>query len=389
MSKKAIVYILFTIALLYIITPWFFEKKLLFNELLSAGGFFILAYKRFRTGRDAISLCMIGLLLWSSVHIIVSLTRMDSLYYYLRNLVIVYSMLTFFMGFYCLDYLKKYLDLVRNRLKSYIGIFLFIPLPRFLFERFGVAMLFPALFKKAGYSWVPWLLILINLIYGITYSSLTAWILAAFYFLLFISPGYRFFKQTMLVILGVFCIVFIYLIPYLALISKHFSPYNSTGIYEVINSNPLLSLDPNSTWRLVLWKQVLVDHFPLNLFGMGFGTPMFNYYPVEDYSKLSSLPYVLGAHNSYIYLFGRLGLPYVLLMIAAYIQLFREYFYHKAYYYANNQILLFWSFFAATIIASFNPALESPIYAGAYWLLLGFTARAIYNRHFPINKVPA
>lgn len=389
MSKKALVYFLFTIALLYIITPWFFEKKLLFNEILSVGGFCILAYKGFRTGRDIISLCMIGLFLWSSVHIFVSLFRMDSLYYYLRNLVIVYSMTTFFIGFYCLDYLKNYLAEIRGWLRLYIGVFLFIPLPRYLFERFGMAMLFPALFKKPGRSLVPWLIIVINLIYGLTYSSLTAWMLAGFYFLLFISPGYKFFKQSMLLMLGVMAILFIYLIPYLSLISAHYSPYTSTGIYDVINSNKILSLDGNSTWRLVLWKQVLIDHFPGNLFGIGFGTPMFNYYPVEDYAKLSSLPYVLGAHNSYVYLFGRLGLPYVLLMLAVYIQVFREYFYHKAYYYANNQILIFWSFFAATIIASFNPALESPIYSGAYWLLLGFSARAIYNRQYPLIKAEA
>ncbi len=252
MSKKTIAYFLFTIALLYIITPWFFERKLLFNEWLSASGFFILAYKKFRTGRDPISLCMIGLLLWSSVHMLVSLIRMDSIYYYLRNLVIVYSMMTFFIGFYCLGYLKDYLDKVRAGLKSYIGIFLFIPLPRILFERFGMAMVFPALFKKTDHYWVPKLLILINLIYGVTYSSLTAWILAAFYFLLFISPGYTFFKQSLLVILMIFCAIFIYLVPYLALISNRFSPDNSVAIYDVIRSNLLLSLDPNSTWRMVL-----------------------------------------------------------------------------------------------------------------------------------------
>jgi O-antigen ligase len=155
-----------------------------------------------------------------------------------------------------------------------------------------------------------------------------------------------------------------------------------------MHSSRFLSIDPNSTWRLILWKQVLVDHFPLNIIGIGFGTPMFKYFPIEDYSKLSTLPYVLGAHNSYVYLFGRLGLPYVLCMVGAYLYLFKEYFYHKAYYYANKQILLFWSFFAATVIALFNPALESPIYAGAYWLLLGFTARAIYNRNHPMINTP-
>jgi hypothetical protein len=388
MTKKNISYLLFVIALGYIISPWFFEKNLLFNEILSAAGLAILYYRRFKIANDPVTLCMIGLLCWSAFHMLVSLLRMDSLYYYLRNLVISYSMLTYFIGFYCLLYLPVFIRKIRGWLRWYIGLFLFIPVSRFLFERFGEAMLFPALFRKPLRRWVPWSLIVMNLIYGITYSSLTAWILAAFYLLLFISPGYAFFKQSVLLVCGVFLIVFICFIPDLSLVANRFSPYTFNGISDVMHSSRFLSIDPNSTWRLILWKQVLVDHFPLNIIGIGFGTPMFKYFPIEDYSKLSTLPYVLGAHNSYVYLFGRLGLPYVLCMVGAYLYLFKEYFYHKAYYYANKQILLFWSFFAATVIALFNPALESPIYAGAYWLLLGFTARAIYNRNHPMINTP-
>ncbi|HYC30440.1 MAG TPA: hypothetical protein VEB42_16510, partial [Chitinophagaceae bacterium] len=90
--------------------------------------------------------------------------------------------------------------------------------------------------------------------------------------------------------------------------------------------------------------------------------------------------YVLGGHNSYIYLFARLGIVYLLITVYIYGTVFKEYFHHKKYYLANNQALVFWSFFTMSIIALFNPALETPIYASAYWMLLGFTARAIYNR---------
>jgi len=89
----------------------------------------------------------------------------------------------------------------------------------------------------------------------------------------------------------------------------------------------------------------------------------------------------MGAHNSFIYLFGRFGIIYLLLIVSVYITLFKDYFYHKQYYYNNNQILIFWSFFVVTVIALFNPALESPLFASAYWLLLGFAARCIYNRN--------
>jgi hypothetical protein len=177
-------------------------------------------------------------------------------------------------------------------------------------------------------------------------------------------------------------------VPYLGLIRLHYNFYDANAIHEVMRSNPILSIDGNNTWRMVLWRQIIVDDFPWNIPGLGFGTRALNYYPIEDISKLASLPYVLGAHNSFVYLFGRLGIFYVLLIIPVYICVFREYFYHKAYYSANNQVLIFWSFFAITIIAAFNPTLESPIYSGAYWLLLGFTARCIRNRIFakPLNS---
>jgi hypothetical protein len=59
---------------------------------------------------------------------------------------------------------------------------------------------------------------------------------------------------------------------------------------------------------------------------------------------------------------------------------FKEYFYFKTYYYNSGSVLLFWCFFAISMIAFFNPVLESPIYASCYWLFLGFLAKAILTR---------
>ncbi|MGB8190932.1 MAG: hypothetical protein WCF67_03390 [Chitinophagaceae bacterium] len=383
MRKQTIAYCIFTVAVLYIISPYFFEKKLLFNELLSAIGLGMLAVKRFRTGNDPVSICMVLLLTWCTLHALTSLARMDTFYYYLRNMVIMYSMFAFFAGFYLLKYLGRFVDKARAFLRGFISLFLLIPLPRIFFERFGVAMLFPALFKNTANRWIGLMLIVINIIYGISYKSATAIFVAAFFILLFISWGYRFFMQTMVCLLVIFTVMFIYLHPNLALISENFTFDTENPIYRVIGSHPLLSIDGNSTWRLVLWDQLLVDDFPANIFGLGFGTPAIKYHPVEDYSKLHTLPYVLGGHNSYVYLFARLGIVYILLTAFIYMYVFREYFYHKRYYFANKQVLIFWSFFTVSIIALFNPALETPIYASAYWMLLGFTARAIYNRRNP------
>jgi hypothetical protein len=384
--KSGIAYFLFAIATCYIVSPWIVEKKFLFNELIVLIGLGILVHRRGRVGRDSITFSVSLLLYWGLVHAVVSLFWMDTFYYYLRNLVIVYSVIAFFAGYYCLPYLKNYIDGIRNILRVYVGVLLFARISRFLFERFGMAMLFPAMFRNPSRKWVPYALILINIVYGFTYDSLTALVLAAFYTLLFISPGYKFFRQTVVIMLICFIALFIYLVPYLDIIGLHYTYYDTGAIHEVMRSNPVLGIDGNNTWRLVLWKEIIVDHFPANLFGIGFGTPALKYFPVEDYSKLSTLPYLLGSHNSFIYLFGRLGLVWVAVIVSIYRCVFREYFYHKAYYYGNRQILLFWSFYAITIIAAFNPTLESPIYSGAYWLLLGFVARSIHNRRASVLK---
>jgi len=382
MVKKSIIAnLIFVVVLCYIISPWFFEKKLLFNEFLSLTGMLILFYKRFKTGGDLISRWILFLLSWAIVHIVLSIFRMDSIYYYLRNLVIVYSVFSFYLGYFLYPYLKAFINRLYQFFKVYISVLLIIPISTFLFERFVMSTLFPVVIKKLSVVWILPSLIILNVIYAFTYDSATAIALAAFYFLLLAIPSYRFFQQLVFVILIAFSVFFIWIQPNLALISeKNFTPYNSDAIYEVINSNRLLSLDGNTTWRLVLWKQVIVDNFPQNIFGLGFGTPLMKYYPVEDFSKLSSLPYVMGAHNSYIYLFGRLGILYIVFLIPVLTKIFKEYFYYKRYYYNNKTILLFFSFFAITIVALFNPTLESPIYASLYWILLGFLAKAMYNR---------
>ena len=378
--KTTIAYLIFTIAVCYVITPWFFERNFFFNEILALTGLLALGYKRFKIGNDPISICVVLLFAWCVLHLFTSIARQDSMYFYFRNSVIAYSILAFFIGFYLLKYLSNYLAAVRRLLQYYIGLFVFIKAPTMLFERYGVSTLFPALFKNARYRLLPLLLIIMNIIYGFTYDSATALVIALFLFLLFISPGYKFFKQTITILLVALAILFIYLQPDLALIKNKFNPKNNKGISEVMHSNPLLAIDGNTTWRLVIWEQILVEKFPANIIGIGFGTPMLKYYPIEDYKKLSTLPYVMGGHNSFIYLFGRLGLLYLLFVIPIYITVFREYFYYKQFYYSNNQVLIFWSFFTITVMAFFNPILESPVFASGYWMLLGLIARCIYNR---------
>ena len=113
MRKETIANVILTIAVLYILSPYMFEKYFLFNELLSAIGFLLLIYKRFRIGNDPISMAVLLLFIWNGVHAVSSLVRMDTVYFYLRNSVIMYSMLTFCIGFYLLKYLGRFIDRIR------------------------------------------------------------------------------------------------------------------------------------------------------------------------------------------------------------------------------------------------------------------------------------
>ena len=162
---------------------------------------------------------------------------------------IVYSMFTFFIGFFSLHYLGGFIAKIRQFLYYYIVVLLFLPISKFLFERYGMATLFPTLFRRAGRYTLP-LLIIINTIYSITYSSSTSFVLSLFYFLLIIVPGYKFFKQLMIFTFVDFSIFFLSILPELGLIKNNFSFYNEEAIRTVMNSNRILGLDPNNTWHL-------------------------------------------------------------------------------------------------------------------------------------------
>ncbi len=379
-KKRTIMNLLFLAVLCYIISPWFFEKKLFFNESLAASGFFIWAYKRFRIEKSDLNIYIILLLCLGCIHLIISLWRMDAFYFYLRNSVIIYSIFTFFLGYFGFKHFSSFILRIRQFLTLYIGLFLAVPISKFLFERFGMSTLFPALIQKKNIKYGLIILILLCFVYSVIYSSATIVVLCFFYLLILLLPGYKAFKQVFGIGFLVFVIFFIYVQPNLALMDTYYSKYNNEGIETVISSNPILALDASTTWRLVFWKQAIVDQFPKNMAGIGFGTPLFKYYPVYDVEKMNTLPYVMGAHNSFVYLFARLGILYVLLLAGIYRTVFKEYFHFKIYYYHTGYVLLFWCFFAVSIIAFFNPVLESPIYASGYWLFLGFLSKAILKR---------
>lgn len=382
MQNKHIYFLLFTAALLYMTIPYFFEKYLFFNELLSISGFCILAAHRFKIGRDSISKIVLALLLLGIFHAIVSIFRMDTIYYYLRNSVILYSMFTYFIGYYGYKYFAPSVKKIQTSFRIYYTIFLLKPAANVFFDRFSISTSLPLLFKRHRGFYTVLLVSFFTLIHSIDYESATSFVAAIFVLFLFLSPSYNFFRQVVILGFLIFTVFFIYFAPNFALIHTSDNALNDyLAINRITSSHYLLGLDENSTWRLVLWYQYIVDRFPGNLLGYGFGTPVVFHFPILDIDKLATLPYVIGAHNTFVTLFCRLGILFVINIILLYTIVFKEYFYFRRHYEKTYDIFIFYSFFAFFILCFFNPALETPLHSGGYWLILGLLSGAIKNRN--------
>ncbi|HEX4957474.1 MAG TPA: hypothetical protein VFV46_04800 [Lacibacter sp.] len=381
MKNKYIYFLLFTAALLYMTIPYFFEKYLFFNELLSLCGFGILAAHRFKTGNETISKIVLALILLGTFHAIISIFRMDSMYYYLRNSVILYSMFTYFIGYYGYKYFYTSILKIQNTFRLYYTIFLLKPAENVFFDRFSISTSLPLLFRKHKAFYTVLLISIFTIIHAYDYESATSFVAAIFLIFVFLSPSYQFFRQVVILGFLTFAFFFIYFFPNFALIHTSDQPINDyLAIKQITASNYWLGLDENSTWRLVLWYQYIVDRFPGNLIGYGFGTPVVFHFPILDIDKLATLPYVIGAHNTFVTLFCRLGILFIINIILLYTYIFKEYFQFRRHYEKSYDIFLFYSFFAFFILCFFNPALETPLHSGGYWLILGLLSAAIKKR---------
>jgi hypothetical protein len=376
LRKRYIAYIIFTMIFAYLANPWYLERAWYFNEIFSLVGLLIFFFKKFRIKKSPLNLLFLSFLFIAAAHAITSVFRADEAYYYFRNMVIFYSMFAFFIGYYWFEYLVRYIMKFRWFFTTYMLVLLVYPVT-LIFERFSTSTLLPITLTNISKKWYLPAMIGLCFLYSFSYESLTVFILALFFLFIFFIRSYSTFIVLVSLGLGAFAILFAYLVPNLTMNPSLYSFYDVKGIYGVMATHPILGIDPNNTWRLVLWKQLLVDQFPGNIAGIGFGTPALKYYPIVDYSKLKDLPYVIGAHNSFVYLAARLGLLSLLIFGSIYVRVFKEYYHYKHYYYSSSHILFFFSFFAVTIITLFNPVLESPIYATGYWIIFGLISKVI------------
>jgi hypothetical protein len=226
-------------------------------------------------------------------------------------------------------------------------------------------------------------------LYFAAFTSLTVVIIAGAVVGFLIVPRYYQIKWMFLTGLMAFCVLFYLAGPYLKLYRVNQELLFGDVLY-VYAQHPWFYIDPNSSWRMVFWYRTLVEAFPGNLLGLGFGTPILPYHAGVTTTDLGHpdeyIAHVIGTHNTFVTIFVRLGLISAVLFVLIYRAVFREFFRHKRYYLNHrNDGSLFLAFLIITIVGFFNLVLESPTLAALYWVSLGFVARAIYTRRLTLS----
>ena len=401
MRLKVIHYIIFTMLVLYGINHLLFEKELFFNEILSLVGFFIFVKysfkKNFKIQLPKLDIFNLLLFFWGlcGFYVLISVFFKTNWYFYFRHFVFFYSTFTFFIAFFWKDQFLLFMQKIRKKFTLFI--LLLIPAypptyeGRFL-DRFSGSVFFSFFFKRLHFL-AYFLLLILNFIYAYFFQSFTGTIMAILVFIMMVIPNYSVFRLLFLTALVSFIIVFAYLSPNLAKYSEDAKGSRLFGNQEkVYQSSKILAADPNSSWRMVYWYRVVVERFPENLLGIGFGTPYLPY--IEGKDTADSLQddkydaHLTGAHNSYVTMFARLGILALVFFFALYTSILKEFYRFKQYYLNNNHLVVFIGFFAISIIALFNPTLETPTYAGTYWFFLGLVAKSIHERRIHHENTP-
>lgn len=380
---------------LYGVNHFVFERLLFFNEVLSLIGFYyfikfsIRPNKKLYWPQSRIYRTVVALIILLSIYALGSLFVKTNWYYYFRNSSIIYSIFTFFIGFHL--YHRQYAFF--KRIKKWLYLYAFGSFAigsTMLIDRNAFGVWFALMQRNLGVFSLL-LLILLFSVYTLAFSSLTV-VMILFIVLFFaLVKSYRLFKTSMYLALG--GLAFLFLITANDLELYKLGSHSLFGnILLVYKQHSFYNLDHNSSWRLLFWYRLLIENFPENLIGIGIGTPLLPYRNNMISTELGHpdeyIAHVIGAHNTFITLFSRFGLGFLILIGIIYRSVFREFYHHKSYYLKHkNDISLFLAFFTVTTVGIFNLLLETPTLASVYWVFLGFVGAGIHNRKAKQNEV--
>jgi hypothetical protein len=377
--ERIITLFLFLLLTLFFFNSDYFERNFFFNEVISFIGamFFLLKIarlKKFKIEKRSYTLYIFIFVAVCCFHLIYSLNKMTSLYYYARNSVILYSVFSFYLGYYFFDRYHAIVVGFRKELLSVVS--MSVIFFKMILARYSGPVLLPLFTGVKSLSNVILLFALI-LIHSVKEDALSVAVIIPLFILVFLSRNFKEFSRYFLIGISFIIIFFLYFYDNFMLYKTGY--YNYFGnVHAIYDSHPALSIDINVTWRILLWFRYIVERFPENIIGIGFGTPMLDYI-AERRSHWTGNDeihaHVSGAHNSYLTLLLRLGVIgfYAIVMISR--KVFKDYFHARKLDKFKQYIPYYFVWIGMFSLIVFNLGLESPLRAGLFWVATGFVAK--------------
>tara|TARA_A100001015_G_C15042598_1_gene740797 strand:+ start:2881 stop:4035 length:1155 start_codon:yes stop_codon:yes gene_type:complete len=377
--EKTVSLFIFLLITIFFFNSDYFERNFFFNEIISLLGatFFLIKLsvaKEFIIKKDTYSFYILIFAVVCAFHLFYSLNKMTSLYYYARNTVIFYSVFSFYLGYYFFERYHKIVITLRKELLSLVSIS--VVFFKVVLARYSGPVLLPILTGVKSLSNIILLFSLI-LIHSVKEDALSVAIIIPLFLLIFFSNSFKEFSRYFLI--GIMAIILFFLYFYDNFMLYKTGYYNYFGnVNAIYQSHPLLAVDINITWRILLWFRYIAERFPENIIGIGFGTPMLDYI-AERRSHWTGNDeihaHVSGAHNSYLTILLRLGVAgfYAILMISR--KVFKDYFKVRRLNMFKQYIPYYFVWIGMFSLIIFNLGLESPLRAGLFWVATGFVAK--------------
>jgi glycosyltransferase involved in cell wall biosynthesis len=206
---------IFFMIILYAGFPGYFARKFYFNEFFAFIGFLLfLAKPVIYKKSDKLYNYLLFLITYGITHLFISYFFKDNLYAYLRTSVIVYSMFSFFIGYWLYVYKNIFIKIMNIIINKLVVVAVFIPS---FIHRVSGLILFPFIYFKK-YKLYLLTIIILDVLVFLNYSGETALIVGLFFLLLIFVKKYKTFKLLMMLGFLTFSLFFISVSKNLSLI---------------------------------------------------------------------------------------------------------------------------------------------------------------------------
>ncbi len=343
------------------------EKLIFINEVFSFIGL-IYFFTKFSTNNsmERVNFYVILMFVVFFIYAVFSFLYMSeaSAYQFLRTVVFIYSIPAFFLGSY---FVKSGIFNSLIIFKKFNFFTAGVSVLTFLYGgRMSNSVALSLFIQNAKHAKLALFLFLLGFVFikggGTSFVFLTSYVLFLFLAKVDFFGG--------IVRNGITSIWFVFLI-----VLSFFILLDYMNNYVVQAAN--VAIDGNSIWRIKFWSYLVnyVNHHSL-IVGLGFGTPIFDItnsiteFIVAANPNDPDLPYTIGPHNSYLYVFARTGLLGSILFLIPHWLLFRKILRYQLY--KDNGV--FFASFAMLLcidMAMFNVVLESSMLSSIYWIVFG------------------